>query len=405
MSPAMPQPRPLSLPEYALKARETNRFESLPDELDNMRFGYFGEVGGLLSAVKKSGRDQLSEPQSQLASEELGDALWYLVSTSKFMDVSTDDLGEQCVKALRKQFGDNERQPVIPTSFRQIDGVLDTHREGWELDRNKQLGTLAHAAGVLANMSASQLQAMSPPTRGEYFGKLLAEWAVTCACFDLHTEDVARDNLAKIASRWPGETKVYWPFFDADEECPEHERLPRKFEIEFIERESGGEVHVVQRLNGVYVGDRLTDNSNEPDDYRFHDVFHLAYIAYLGWSPVVRGLLKRKRKSRPRVDENEDGARAMIIEEGIATWIFNDAKRRRFYEDVDIGKLDYALLKQIKSMVEGYEVASCHLWQWELAILEGFKVFRLLRQHRGGVVSVDMDGRTLSFAPPAKSPE
>nr|WP_273018726.1 hypothetical protein [Pseudomonas sp. BW16M2] len=32
-------------------------------------------------------------------------------------------------------------------------------------------------------------------------------------------------------------------------------------------------------------------------------------------------MLKRKHKSDPKKDENEKGARAMIIEEGIATWI------------------------------------------------------------------------------------
>ena len=42
----------------------------------------------------------------------------------------------------------------------------------------------------------------------------------------------------------------------------------------------------------------------------FHDVFHLAYAAVLGWSPTTRALLKIKRKSRPEIDENEDGARA-----------------------------------------------------------------------------------------------
>lgn len=397
MTPALPQPQSLSLPEYALKAQETNRFEHSPDEFDNLSFGYFGEVGGLLAAVKKTVRDQLKEPQSQLASEELGDALWYLFGTAHLLNVSPDDLGEQCIKALRKRFGDNDRKPVLPTSFRQIDGILDTHHEGWDLDRAGQLGTLARSAGVLAHETHTQLESLSPPARGEHFGALLADWALTCACFDLRVEDVARENLEKISSRWPGENKVYWPFFDPEDEYPEHERFPRTLDIEFIERGSPRDGHVVQRLYGVYIGDRLTDNSNEPDDYRFHDVFHLAYIAYLGWSPVVRGLLKRKRKSKPKIDENEDGARAMIIEEGIATWIFNHAKPRDFYEGMKEGKLEYGLLKQIKSMVEGYEVHDCKLWQWELAILNGFEVFRLLRLHRGGIVSVDMNGHTLTF--------
>ncbi len=71
-----------------------------------------------------------------------------------------------------------------------------------------------------------------------------------------------------------------------------------------------------QRSRGVYVGDRLTDNAIEPDDYRFHDVFHYAYVAVLGWSPVIRALLRRKRKSDPKLDDAEDGARAILIEEG-----------------------------------------------------------------------------------------
>lgn len=397
MTPASPQPQPLSLPEYALKAQATNRFEDAPNEFDNLRFGYFGEVGGLLAAVKKTVRDQLKEPQSQLASEELGDALWYLFGTAQLLKVSPDDLGEQCIKALRKRFGDNDLKPVLPTSFRQIDGILDNHHEGWDLDRALQLGTLARSAGVLAHATLRQMESLSPPTRGEHFGLLLADWALACACFDLRVEDVARDNLEKISSRWPGDDKVYWPFFDSEDEYPEHERFPRTFDIEFIERGSPRDGHVVQRLYGVYIGDRLTDNSNEPDDYRFHDVFHLAYIAYLGWSPVIRGLLKRKRKSKQKIDENEDGARAMIIEEGIATWIFNHAKPRDFYLGLTEGKLEYGLLKQIKSMVEGYEVHICKLWQWELAVLNGFEVFRQLRLHRGGIVSVDMNEHTLTY--------
>jgi hypothetical protein len=179
----------------------------------------------------------------------------------------------------------------------------------------------------------------------------------------------------------------------------EHEQIPRHLQIEFIERGGRNSGHVVQRLREVYIGDRLTDNSNEPDDYRFHDVFHLAYVAHLGWSPVIRSLLKVKRKSKPAVDENEDGARAMIIEEGIATWIFNHAKKREFYKGIEVGKLDYGLLKQVHSMVSGYQVDKCPLWQWEKAILEGFRVFRELREHRGGMVTVDMIKHTLTFKP------
>jgi hypothetical protein len=110
-------------------------------------------------------------------------------------------------------------------------------------------------------------------------------------------------------------------------------------------------------------------------------------------------LLKLKRKSDPKLDENQDGARAAIIEEGIATWIFNHADRHDFYENTEVGKLEYGLLKQVHDMVEGYEVEICPLWQWECAILEGFKVFRQLRDAGSGIVTVDMDAHSITFAP------
>lgn len=388
------------MPQYALQAGQTNRFSNQQHELEFLRFGYFGEVGGLLAAVKKAGRDQISVPQHELAAEELGDAFWYLMTVAARVGVSPDDLGAQALLALRISYGDPNKTSPTPVTFRHLDGVIHTHRDHTVNDRSEWLAKIAQSAGVLAHMNDSQLSAMAQPALVEHLGRNLAIWAQVCGSFHLRVEDVARENLAKIRSRWPGEDPVYPPFFDAEAEYEAHERFPRELPITFVERGTLSDGHIVQMIGNVFIGDRLTDNSNEPDDYRFHDVFHLAYIAHLGWSPVMRGLLKRKRKSRPKVDENEDGARATIIEEGIATWIFNHAKRRDFYKNVTPGSLDYGLLKQIHSMVEGYEVYSCQLWQWERAILDGFQVFRQLQKHRGGTVLVDMEQHRLIFTPP-----
>lgn len=402
MARAQPLPAPLSLPQYMLQAGQTNRFTDLPHELEYLRFGYFGEVGGLLAAVKKAGRDRLTEPQHEQAAEELGDALWYLVATAARLGISADDLGSQALQALRAGFGDGNVVTSVPMTFRHLDSVIHTHRDHQINDRSHWLAAIAQSAGILAHMTETQLLALSPPAQREHLGRCLAVWANVCGSFHLKAEDVATENLQKIASRWPGEDPVYPPFFDPESKYEAHERFPRKLPITFVERGTPEAGHVVQMIGDVFIGDRLTDNSNEPDDYRFHDVFHLAYVAHLGWSPVLRSLLKRKRKSRPQVDENEDGARAMIIEEGIATWIFNHAKHHRFYEDVEPGSLDYGLLKQISSMVAGYEVEACKLWQWERAILDGFSVFRQLQAHRGGTVLVDMDQHQLVFTPPAE---
>ena len=130
--------------------------------------------------------------------------------------------------------------------------------------------------------------------------------------------------------------------------------------------------------------------------YRFHDVFHLAYAAVLGWSPVLRALLKCKRKSLPWLDENQDGARAILIEEGISTFIFNHAKPH-FFEGAT--GVDYRLLSTIKDFVKGYEVEDQPLWAWERAILRGYDIFRELTARHNGRVILDMRKRDIFFEP------
>lgn len=397
----MPVPTPqlpsLSIPQYRLKAGGTNQFQTDEGGYQKLKFGYFGEVGGLLSAVKKVGRDRLAASVNDLAAEELGDALWYLINIAASVDVGPDEIGASCIAYLRSEFGESEKPPILPVTFRHIDSLMEMRRSPDNVDRSTQLARLANRAGVLAEVSFNSMRALAPAARSLNLGIHLAELAIACASFDLRFEDVARSNIDKILSRWPDDEAVYPPAFDL--KCPDHEQFPAELAMEFNERGTRENGYVVQSLKGVFIGDRLTDNSNEPDDYRFHDVFHFAYVAFLGWSPVLRALLKRKRKSDPKKDENEDGARAMIIEEGIATWIFNHAKSRKFYIDANPGALDYSVLKQIESMVEGYEVEACKLWQWEKAILTGFQVFRELQEHRGGTVHINVQEHTMHFEP------
>jgi hypothetical protein len=208
-------------------------------------------------------------------------------------------------------------------------------------------------------------------------------------------DESARRNVVKILSRWPT-TFTYDALFD--EGFDSDEQLPRRIEMVFREKKTARGTYVVAQCNGINVGDRLTDNRLEPDDYRFHDVFHLAYAAILGWSPTLRALFKVKRKSRPEIDENEDGGRARLIEEGVSAWIFNHGMRNQALRSVS--SLDYGLLKAIREFVKGYEVETRPLWQWERAILEGFRVFRELRQHRGGTVTADLNAHTLTYTAP-----
>ncbi len=399
--------RPLmSLQEYQDRADAANQFKGKPDALIQLRFGLFGEVGGLLAAVKKSYRD-FGTTQQAIVQEELGDCFWYLTEVSVEYGYTLPEVGAAGLIELQRRFSVSSLPSTGQLTFLPFDGVYAMcHEQLPALDRTKQLSDLGSHIGQL--MSITNSPDLVNPTPLALLAELLADLVTVAWIFELQFADVVSANLEKFESRWPQGTAQYTAPFDSA--SPPHEQFERTFDVHFIERfynegQENERPYVIQQIRNVNIGDRITDNRTEPDGYRFHDVFHLAYIAHLGWSPVIRALLKLKRKSDPKIDENEDGARAAIIEEGIATWIFNHADRHDFYESTEVGKLEYGLLKQVHGMVEGYEVAACPLWQWELAILEGFKVFRQLRDAGSGIVTVDMDAHSITFTPLDVPPE
>ena len=395
-SPLMAKDSPLSIAEYAAEATKADQFRGKQDALLKVGFGLFGEIGGLLSALKAVSRDaSLEMTETDFAGEEIGDALWYLVGVAAHAGVDATAVGAACLRSLREQFGESNVAPGSEITFDEIDGLVEVHRRSLHSRREGLLRSLAAAVGALTGKSQAELEHADAAAKCIELGCIMAKLAIVAVHFRLGLSQIARHNLEKIKDRWPGPNPVYPELPDKD--ALEHERLPRQFDIVFLPRKVGRRWVVVQQMKGVNIGDPLTDNSYKPDGYRYHDVFHLSYVAHLGWSPVIRALLKLKRKSDPQKDEKDDGARAIIIEEGIATWIFNDAKPRKFFADVAEGRLDYRLLKQVHSMVRGYEPEHCPLWQWERAILDGFKVFRELLEHGTGTVNVDMDAHTLKF--------
>ena len=194
----------------------------------------------------------------------------------------------------------------------------------------------------------------------EDLGDLLWYIANVATKFDLDLGQVASSNLEKVRGRWPVKaSEAQANLFDnsrdhlLDELYPEHEQLPRFFEVTFEEFQTGDSITVVIERDGSPIGDALTDNAPEDDGYRFHDVFHLSYAAVLGWSPIIRKLLKVKRKSEEKADEVEDGPRARIIEELISQLVFQYAREHNFLDGIKT--LDYHLLKTIHSLVQDRE--------------------------------------------------
>jgi len=212
----------------------------------------------------------------------------------------------------------------------------------------------------------------------------------------LRLEDIAESNLRKIQNRWnpPADMPLLVGQRFLDESYPETEQLPRIFRITIHEKD-GPTPSVRVFMDDEQIGSHLTDNAYDDDGYRFHDVLHLAFAAVLGWSPVARAIMRKKRKSEPRIDEVEDGGRAAVIDEAIAALAFDYARRHAFLKGV--ATLDYDLLKTIKSLTEHLEVRSASLHSWEQAILQGFAVWRQIVVHRGGIVLGNQYERSLTF--------
>ncbi|MFG2394644.1 nucleoside triphosphate pyrophosphohydrolase family protein [Streptomyces lavendulae] len=231
----------------------------------------------------------------------------------------------------------------------------------------------------------------------EELGDVLWYVAALADRFGLDLGDVAAASLEKAKDRWRTTPEAEHTRFD--DHFPEHERLPRQTSLTFTptKRDDGRTLIVVTREDGNPAGDPLTSASHVEDDYRFHDAFHLAHAAVLGWSPVTRFLLGRKRRSDTRTDEAEDGGRAIAIEEGISALVFSYAARHRYF--ADIKHVDNELLTTIAHMTGHLEVSICRAADWEHAILTGYKAWRQLREQNGGIVHLDLDRRLLIVEP------
>lgn len=373
-----PDRGPLGLDEYQRCAVRTYRGRAAGDEkLDFLLLGLFGEVGSLLSELKKKQRDPSSYRTFGSSSlEETGDVLWYLANIVDHCGLSLGDLAELS--------GSNKTTRYIENL--QPQGSL-FHAPATFLHVQASLLALAGSVGTLISRHRSSA---GNETLSAGLRSILSQLVSASTDAQIGLAEAAHANLDKLLARWP--IRRTWGPLSDSADLPT-EQFPRLMQIRFEERRIDSRVYAFQSMNGVHLGDRLTDNRTEDDDYRFHDIFHLAFAGILGWSPVLRSILNVRRRSQPEIDEAQDGARAKITEEGLSNWIFAHGLRHEALEHVD--GLDFTLLKTIGEMVRGYEAETLLPWMWEHAILEGFRIFRFLREHRGGLVTADLNGRCL----------
>lgn len=380
-------PKPSTFKEYQKLAASTDR-GSGDGKPSFAAIGLFGEAGSVLAEVKKLQRDtSLFKSHYNVVLEELGDTLWYLSTVANRAGIELDDVAQDAAAFFKPEF---QSSPVRFDDFERVGLTINFQPTPTYSLALRKLGAQVGALidEDIDNISRDQLTSLLAMTL-----HMLTEVSyMSGVCLG----DAAHFNVKKTLSRWP--TPGFRNFQDKFElGYPAYELLPRRLEIDIFEVvRSGDRYFVMQRIKDINIGDRLTDNILESDDYRFHDVFHYAYAANLHWSPVLRALLRTKRKSDPKVDEAEDGARAILIEEGVATYVFNFAKPDLF-EHTKAGEMSYDLLKSIQAFVAGFQVDACPPWLWEKAILEGFAAFRFLKEHRRGRVVMDLDKRSLTI--------
>lgn len=371
--------RRLSTVEFERNAIATDKLNS---KMETALLGLVGEVGSLVSALKKKRRDTdgfLGYHDAVI--EEFGDVLWYVSAVARRGGTTLEDVLARAVIDITED-GSLTLGAAAPHAAHGVDEVaferslLELAGEGGDLAKRFSGGAYADNVDAL---------------RGDLI-KFVRPLGRAASAAEVSLDEAGYRNIAKTQEAWPT-TPVFPPLFD--EGLHVDEQLPRLLRIEIYEREVNGKKYVFQKTGGILLGDRLTDNHLPEDDYRFHDVFHLAFAAVLGWSPTTRALLKIKRKSQSAIDENEDGARANLIEEGLSTWIFETAKRHQFFAHTP--RLGLDLLKAVKNFVQGYEAHGLPLWLWDRAILQGYAVFRELQVHRRGIVTADMVKREVRF--------
>lgn len=362
------------LSQYAAEVAPTDVLD--PADLRSVQHGLFGEVGGIMSTAKKNIRDGNLFPEyRRAAEEEFGDTLWYLAALCRRCGVDLDTVFERSTAdggyAVALAASDLAIGPIATVSVPKVSPELDA--------------TLA----ALGQATAGLLH--GTPTADALVG-FARQYLDALHATGLAFSNVVQTNLRKARGAFLEPNPA--DLIDFDAEFDEEERLPAEFRIRIDQRSSGKSY---LKWNGVFIGDPLTDNIADPDGYRFHDVFHLANAAILHWSPVVRALIKHKRKSRPKYDEEQDGGRATVVEEGLTAWLFARAKALNYYEGQK--RVSLGILKTVQDFVAGYEVEQCPLKLWEHSILQGYSVFRQVRDAKGGWVIGNRATRTLRYEP------
>lgn len=406
--------------------------------------GLVSEIGSVLSALKK---DILSDaPNGNGAGsylirgelrEEIGDAIWYAVMLAeRLKDPRADDIFSSDIEMLKLQLSGRSRDDLrvqtelgeprrtnflkaaegyqrkrLPSVDLYQETAFHTRRTDHDELRNVCAAVLQQLAAQLSrdflpNMELGLNHEVRPKDPVDALGEIVWHLAALSSIYDLKLSEVVAITQEKSKFRNP--QNLPGPRHKTGKKKGEH--FPDQFEVHFIDDgQDRTHMHWVQGdVVLMRLGAPLTDNNHDGDGYRFHDVMHVAFVVFLGWSPNLRSFMGLKRKSKPKTDEVEDGGRAKILEEAVILEIHLQAKA---FEDYlrQAGEnapgspyayesaLSFGFLRRLRELTKGHEVYANPKQDWEDAIREGYANYHKLRNANGGIIEIDMVARQMKF--------
>jgi len=406
--------------------------------------GLVSEIGSVLSALKK---DILSDDPDNNGirrylirgelKEEIGDAIWYAVMLAQCLDdPGADDIFSADIRMLERQLsgksrndrrvqkglGEERQKRFLDASviyLRRRKPTVDQYQKTAYKTRRTDDNVLRNVCAAVLQQLASQLSReflpdvemglnheVRPKDPVNALGEIAWHLAALASIYDLRLSEVLKLTQEKADFRNPQGT--LGP--KHNERTEEGFRFPDRFEVHFVDPDQG-KARMYWVKDGIIImrlGDPLTDNNYKGDGYRFHDVMHLAFAAYLGWSPNLRAFMGKKRKYDKDKDNVEDGGRAKILEEAVILEIHQHAKRLQDYiEEAGLSAdgspyehenaLSFEFLRRLHDFTEGHEVYQNPKQDWERAIRSGYDCYYSLTNANGGIIEVDMRRPKLKF--------
>ncbi|HVF05237.1 MAG TPA: hypothetical protein VNA20_10375 [Frankiaceae bacterium] len=406
--------------------------------------GLGAHAGALLDAHGRYLRESLDRSAStSRVSRELGRLLRHVAEIATAHGLSLDEVARGNLVKARRKWAERigvKGMPRVPSGgvhiarYQELSALTDLYaRKG--MDSRALSVPMLGLAGEAGTLLVAQKKAFRDTERSvedpEFVAIELGDVLWYAATVAQHCELKLQEIAIAAAERAEAEHGEL-AFLRAlprdlpvlDKEYPKVERFPRRLVIRFQQQQAGPRQQPRAKLTLVSAtpnafpkgpirdyygsgkpqgfavpddfGAALTDNSRRVDHYRFHDAVHLGFLAVLGWSPTTRSLLKLKRRSNADVDRDEDGARAIFAEEGLAALLAKRASELQGFRTER--SVDDETVEMLTTVLEDLEVSKMPPALWRRAVVQGFAAMRALTDSGGGYLVVDLNKRSLKFS-------